>query len=55
MKLAETNYDNAETGCCAKLDVARWDEKEVVWQEKLFLRDHIRAFLQVPLLLLHLP
>ena len=49
MKLAETNYDNAETGCCAKLDVARWDEKEIVWQEKLFLRDHIRAFLHVPL------
>jgi len=49
MKLAETNYDNAETGCCARLDVARWDEKEVVWEEKPFLRDHIREFLHVPL------
>ena len=49
MKLAETNYDNSETGCCARLDPALWDEKEVTWQDKPFLRDHIREFLHVPL------
>ena len=49
MKLAETNYDNTETGCCARLDPALWDEKEVTWRDKPFLRDHIREFLHVPL------
>jgi len=49
MRLAESSYDNAETGCCARLDVPRWDEKRVTWKDKLFLRDHIRAFLHIPL------
>lgn len=49
MKLAETKYDNSETGCCARLDPQEWDEKEVVWEDKPFLRDHIREFLHIPL------
>jgi hypothetical protein len=49
MKLAETNFDNTMTGCCAPLDVASWDEKVVNWQDKPFLRDHIHAFLHIPL------
>lgn len=43
MKLAETTYDNAETGCCARLDEAKWDDREFEWKDKLFLKDHIRA------------
>ena len=49
MKLADTNYDNSETGCCAKLDVERWDGQEFTWKDKLFLKDHIHAFLHIPL------
>ena len=49
MKLAETHYDNSETGCCARLDVDRWDEKTVAWEDKPFLRDHVRAFMHIPL------
>lgn len=49
MKLAETNYDNSETGCCARLDPSEWDGKEVTWDAKPFLRDHIREFLHIPL------
>lgn len=49
MKLSETNYDNSETGCCARLDRARWDGAKFEWREKLFLKDHIRAFLHIPL------
>ena len=49
MKLAETKYDNAETGCCARLDVAAWDGKEIVWKDKLFLKDHIRAAFHIPI------
>lgn len=49
MKLAETNYDNSETGCCARLDVDAWDGREVTWSDKLFVRDRVRAFLHIPL------
>jgi hypothetical protein len=49
MKLAETKYDNSETGCCARLDVTFWDEQRLDWEDKLFLQDHIRSFLHIPL------
>lgn len=49
MRLEQTNYDNSETGCCAKLDTKLWDGRELDWTNKLFLKDHIRSFLHVPL------
>lgn len=49
MKLSETHYDNSETGCCARLDRSRWDGQVFEWKDKLFLKDHMRAFLHVPL------
>lgn len=49
MKLAEANYDNTETGCCAKLDAERWDGQTLKWQDKPFLKDHIRSFMHIPL------
>jgi hypothetical protein len=49
MKLAEANYDNSVTGCCAGADREKWDRREFVWEEKPFLKDHIRAFLHIPL------
>jgi len=49
MRLEQTNYDNSETGCCAKLDIKLWDGRELDWKDKLFLKDHIRSFLHIPL------
>ena len=49
MKLEQTNYDNSETGCCARLDTKLWDERELEWEDKPFLKDHIRSFLHIPL------
>ncbi|MCC7383332.1 MAG: hypothetical protein IT384_15960 [Deltaproteobacteria bacterium] len=49
MRLAQAHYDNAETGCCARLDTKLWDGRELAWKDKPFLKDHIRAFLHVPL------
>lgn len=49
MKLEEAKYDNSETGCCARVDTAFWDGGDFEWKEQLFLRDHIRAFLHMPL------
>lgn len=49
MKLADTHYDNSETGCCARLDAEKWDDKTFVWDGKPFLKDHMRALLHIPL------
>jgi hypothetical protein len=49
MKLAQTTYDNSETGCCARVDKTKWNDREFVWKEKPFLRDHMRAIFHMPL------
>ena len=49
MKLADTRYDNSETGCCARLDPGRWDGRKHVWVEKPFLRDRIHELFHIPL------
>lgn len=49
MKLSETGYDNQETGCCARLDVGRWDGREIVWKDQLVVQEHIHSVFHVPL------
>ena len=39
------------TGCCPPFDPAPWDEKEFVWNNKLFVHDHILSFFHMPLTL----
>lgn len=38
-----------ETGCCPRFDPTPWQEKEMTWDNKLFVKDHIRSFLHIPL------
>lgn len=42
-------YENSETGCCLRFDPEPWDDKEIVWEDKLFLKDSVRSFLHIPL------
>ena len=42
-------YEQSETGCCPRFDPEPWDEKEVTLQDKLFVKDHVRSFLHIPL------
>ena len=42
-------YEQAETGCCPRFNPEPWDEKEVTLKDKLFVKDHIRSFLHIPL------
>ncbi len=42
-------YENSETGCCPRFNPEPWDEKEVTWQDKLFLKDRVRSFFHIPL------
>ena len=42
-------YEESETGCCPRFNPEPWDEKEVTWQDKPFIKDHVRSFLHIPL------
>ncbi len=42
-------YENAETGCCPRFDPEPWDEKEVTFENKLFVKDHVTSFFHIPL------
>jgi hypothetical protein len=37
------------TGCCEPFNPEPWREKEIVWKDKIFVKDHIISFLHIPL------
>lgn len=41
--------EQAETGCCPRFNPEPWQEKEVTFKDKLFLKDSVRSFLHIPL------
>lgn len=46
----ENNKQNiGHTGCCDPFDPVPWQEKETVWRDKLFVKDHVTSFLHIPL------
>ena len=38
----------AET-CCPRFDPEPWDEKEITWENRKFVKDRVRSFLHIPL------
>ncbi len=42
-------YEQSETGCCPRFNPEPWDGKEVTLRDKLFIKDHVRSFLHIPL------
>jgi hypothetical protein len=42
-------YENSETGCCPRFNPEPWDQKEITFQDKLFVKDHVRSFFHIPL------
>ncbi len=45
----QVEIKNTPTGCCAPFDPQPWQEKEIVWQDKLFVKDRVSSFFHVPL------
>jgi hypothetical protein len=43
------NQPIVSTGCCEPFDPAPWQDKEIVWHDKLFVKDHVVSFLHIPL------
>lgn len=42
-------YEKSETGCCPRFNPEPWNEKEITWQDKLFLKDSVKSFFHIPL------
>jgi hypothetical protein len=49
MSAMNTQNGANETGCCPRFNPEAWDEKEVTWTEKLFVKDKVWSFLHIPL------
>jgi len=41
-------YDS-ETGCCPRFNPEPWDEKEVTFENKLFIKDRVKSVFHIPL------
>lgn len=37
------------TGCCDPFDPEPWQDREVAWKDKFFVKDHVVSFLHIPL------
>lgn len=44
-----TDQPIKSTGCCDPFDPAPWQEKEITWNDKIFVKDHVTSFLHIPL------
>lgn len=42
-------YEKSETGCCLRFNPEPWDEKEIIFKDRLFIKDHVRSFFHIPL------
>lgn len=53
MQAQQTRLDEptaiTPTGCCPPFQPQAWDEKEVTWHDKPFVKEHVPCFLHVPL------
>jgi hypothetical protein len=43
------NTYNAESGCCPRFSPEKWDDKEFVWDGKLFVKNRVCTFFYMPL------
>lgn len=44
-----TNENIKSTGCCPPFNPEPWQDKEITWQDKLFVKDHVTSFFHIPL------
>lgn len=44
-----TNQKIKSTGCCEPFNPDPWQNKEISWKEKMFVKDHVTSFLHIPL------
>ena len=42
-----TKHD-IDTQCCPKFDPEPWHDKEIIWKDKLFVKDTMPQFMHMP-------
>jgi hypothetical protein len=45
----EKLYEKSETGCCNRFDPEPWNEKQMTWKGKLFVKDRVTSIFHIPL------
>jgi len=40
---------SSDTACCPRFEPMPWNEQELVWQNKRFVKDHVTSFFHIPL------
>ena len=43
------NQPIKSTGCCEPFNPEPWQDKEIAWSHKIFVKDHVTSFLHIPL------
>lgn len=41
-------YEDSETGCCKRFDPKPWDNKRIIFKDRLFLKDHVFCLFNIP-------
>ena len=44
-----TNENLQHTGCCDPFNPEPWQDKEITWVDKMFVKDHVTSFFHMPL------
>ena len=43
------NQTVKSTGCCDPFNPELWQDREITWKDKIFVKDHITSFFHIPL------
>jgi len=43
------NQTIKSTGCCEPFNPEPWQDKEITWKDKIFVKDHVISFFHIPL------
>jgi hypothetical protein len=44
-----SDHEVKPTGCCDPFNPEPWQDKEIVWKEKRFVKDHVTSLFHIPL------
>lgn len=47
--MKKNNSTIKSTGCCEPFDPKPWQDKKIIWHDKIFVKDHVTSFLHIPL------
>lgn len=49
IKASEIMQSQIDTGCCPRFQPEKWNEKAVIWDEKPFVKIHVKSFFHIPI------